>query len=104
VVKYIQQEIKQTTTYSMQHRKIQEIKTTDKNYETIATTSGENKQYQKNDLIRKVVVQQDQPVTLNPNVGGFGKLKQKLFTRSSSYLWILSILYLNYYQSVNVSI
>jgi hypothetical protein len=57
------------------------------------------------DLIVKEsqVVQQDQPVTLNPNVGGFGQAETEV-TRSSSYLWILSILYLNYYQSVNVSI
>ena len=59
--------------------KIQEIKTTDKVFEiTIAGTNGDVKTQtvpKEVDLIVKEnqVVQQDQPLTINPNVGGFGQ-------------------------------
>jgi apocytochrome f len=59
--------------------KIQEIKNTEKNFEvTIVSNNGETKVQtipKELDLIIKEnqVIQQDQPLTLNPNVGGFGQ-------------------------------
>jgi apocytochrome f len=59
--------------------KIQEIKTTEKNFEVTIASNGGNTKVQiipkELDLIIKEnqVVQQDQPLTLNPNVGGFGQ-------------------------------
>ena len=59
--------------------KITEIKLAEKNFEiSIATTSGETKTQtvpKELELIVKEnqVVQQDQAITLNPNVGGFGQ-------------------------------
>jgi apocytochrome f len=73
--------------------KIQEIKTTDKNYEiTIATTSGETKVQtvpKELDLIVKEsqVVQQDQPVTLNPNVGGFGQAETEVVLQDPARIY-----------------
>ena len=59
--------------------KVQEIKTVNKNYEISLTTSTGDTKIQtipkELDLIVKEnqTVQQDQPLTLNPNVGGFGQ-------------------------------
>jgi len=64
--------------------KIQEIKTTDKVFEiTIAGTNGDVKTQtvpKEVDLIVKEnqVVQQDQPLTINPNVGGFGQAESEV--------------------------
>jgi apocytochrome f len=73
--------------------KIQQIKTTDKNYEiTIATTTGETKVQtvpKELDLIVKEsqVVQQDQPVTLNPNVGGFGQTETEVVLQDPARIY-----------------
>jgi apocytochrome f len=73
--------------------KIQQIKTTEKNYEiTIATTSGETKVQtvpKEIDLIVKEsqVVQQDQPVTLNPNVGGFGQTETEVVLQDPARIY-----------------
>ena len=64
--------------------KIQEIKLTDKTVEiTIAGTNGDLKTQvvpKEVDLIVKEnqVVQQDQPLTINPNVGGFGQAESEV--------------------------
>jgi apocytochrome f len=64
--------------------KIQEIKLTDKTFEiTIAGTNGDVKTQvvpKEVDLIVKEnqVVQQDQPLTINPNVGGFGQAESEI--------------------------
>jgi apocytochrome f len=64
--------------------KIQEIKSTDKTFEiTIAGTNGDVKTQvipKEVDLIVKEnqVVQQDQPLTINPNVGGFGQAESEV--------------------------
>lgn len=64
--------------------KIDDIKTTEKNFEiTITSSSGETKVQtvpKELDLIVKQnqVVQQDQPLTLNPNVGGFGQTETEI--------------------------
>jgi apocytochrome f len=64
--------------------KIQEIKSTDKNSEiSILTANGETKVQsipKEVDLIVKVndVVQQDQALTINPNVGGFGQTDREI--------------------------
>ncbi len=64
--------------------KIQEIKLTDKNFEvTIAGTNGDLKTQtipKEVELIVKEnqVVQQDQPLTINPNVGGFGQAESEV--------------------------
>jgi len=64
--------------------KIQEIKSTDKTFEiTIAGTNGDVKTQvipKEVDLIVKEnqVVQQDQPLTINPNVGGFGQAESEI--------------------------
>ena len=73
--------------------KIQEIKTTDKNFEiTIVSTSGETKVQtvpKELDLIVKEnqVVQQDQPVTTNPNVGGFGQTETEVVLQSPARIY-----------------
>ena len=73
--------------------KIQEIKTTDKNFEiTITSTSGETKVQtvpKELDLIVKEnqVVQQDQPVTTNPNVGGFGQTESEIVLQSPARIY-----------------
>ena len=73
--------------------KIQEIKTTDKNFEiTIVSTSGETKVQtvpKELDLIVKEnqVVQQDQPVTTNPNVGGFGQAETEIVLQSPARIY-----------------
>ena len=84
--------------------KIQEIKAGQKEMEiVIATANGETKsQMVPNglDLIVKQnqVIQADQPLTVNPNVGGFGQTETEIvFTRSCSYLWLFSICYFGYY-------
>jgi len=64
--------------------KIQEIKSTDKTFEvTIAGTNGDVKTQvipKEVALIVKEnqVVQQDQPLTINPNVGGFGQAESEI--------------------------
>ena len=64
--------------------KIQEIKLNEKNYEIlISTASGESKTQlipKGLDIIVKEnqVVQQDQPLTNNPNVGGFGQTETEV--------------------------
>jgi apocytochrome f len=64
--------------------KIQEIKSTEKTVEiTIAGTNGDVKTQvipKEVDLIVKEnqVVQQDQPLTINPNVGGFGQAESEV--------------------------
>jgi len=64
--------------------KIQEIKSTEKTFEiTIAGTNGDVKTQvipKEVDLIVKEnqVVQQDQPLTINPNVGGFGQAESEV--------------------------
>lgn len=64
--------------------KIQEIKSNNKEFEiTIATSTGDTKVQtipKELDLIVKEnqVVQQDQPLTLNPNVGGFGQTETEV--------------------------
>ena len=64
--------------------KIQEIKSTEKTFEiTIAGTNGDVKTQvipKEVDLIVKEnqVVQQDQPLTVNPNVGGFGQAESEV--------------------------
>jgi apocytochrome f len=64
--------------------KIQEIKLSDKVFEiTIAGTNGDVKTQtvpKEVDLIVKEnqVVQQDQPLTVNPNVGGFGQAESEI--------------------------
>ena len=73
--------------------KVQEIKTTEKNFEiTIVSTSGETKVQnvpKELDLIIKEnqVVQQDQPVTTNPNVGGFGQTESEIVLQSPARIY-----------------
>ena len=73
--------------------KIQEIKTTDKNFEiTIASISGETKVQnvpKELDLIVKEnqVIQQDQPITTNPNVGGFGQTETEIVLQSPARIY-----------------
>jgi apocytochrome f len=73
--------------------KIQEIKSGDKNFEiTIETTTGETKVQnipKELDLIIKEnqVVQQDQPLTLNPNVGGFGQAETEVVLQDSARIY-----------------
>jgi len=86
VDKYIQQEKKTNNNIvtSATTGKIQEIKSTDKTFEiTIAGTNGDVKTQvipKEVDLIVKEnqVVQQDQPLTINPNVGGFGQAESEI--------------------------
>ena len=64
--------------------KIQEIKTTDKNFEiSILSSNGDVKSQtvpKELSLIVKEnqVVQQDQPISVNPNVGGFGQTETEV--------------------------
>jgi len=73
--------------------KIQEIKTGDKNFEiTINTTNGETKTQtvpKELDLIIKEnqVVQVDQPITLNPNVGGFGQTETEVVLQDPARIY-----------------
>jgi apocytochrome f len=73
--------------------KIQDIKTTDKNFEiTIATNNGDTKVQnvpKELDLIVKEnqVVQQDQPLTLNPNVGGFGQTETEIVLQDPARIY-----------------
>ena len=73
--------------------KIQEIKVTDKNFEiTIATSIGDTKMQtvpKELDLIVKEnqVVQVDQPITMNPNVGGFGQTDFEVVLQSPARIY-----------------
>lgn len=73
--------------------KIQEIKLGEKNFEiTIATNNGDTKVQtvpKELDLIVKEnqVVQQDQPLTLNPNVGGFGQAETEVVLQDPSRIY-----------------
>jgi apocytochrome f len=73
--------------------KVQEIKVTDKNFEiSIATASGDVKTQtvpKELDLIIKEnqVVQQDQPITLNPNVGGFGQAESEIVLQDPARIY-----------------
>ena len=73
--------------------KIQEIKVTDKNFEiSIATANGDVKTQtvpKELDLIVKEnqVVQADQPITLNPNVGGFGQAESEIVLQDPARIY-----------------
>ena len=73
--------------------KVQEIKVTDKNFEiSIATASGDVKMQtvpKELDLVIKEnqVVQQDQPITLNPNVGGFGQAESEIVLQDPARIY-----------------
>jgi apocytochrome f len=73
--------------------KVQEIKLTDKNFEiSIATASGDVKMQtvpKELDLVIKEnqVVQQDQPITLNPNVGGFGQAESEIVLQDPARIY-----------------
>jgi apocytochrome f len=73
--------------------KIQEIKTADKNVEiTIVTTTGDTKVQaipKELDLIVKEnqVVQIDQPLTVNPNVGGFGQTETEVVLQNPARIY-----------------
>jgi len=73
--------------------KIQEIKQTEKNSELmILTSSGESKVLtvpKELPLIVKVndVIKQDQPLTLNPNVGGFGQAESEVVLQDPSRIY-----------------
>jgi apocytochrome f len=73
--------------------KIQEIKQTEKNSElTILTSSGESKVLtvpKELPLIVKVndVIKQDQSLTLNPNVGGFGQAESEVVLQDPSRIY-----------------
>jgi len=73
--------------------KVQEIKVTEKNFEiSIATASGDVKTQtvpKELDLIIKEnqVVQQDQPITLNPNVGGFGQAESEIVLQDPARIY-----------------
>jgi len=87
--------------------KIQEIKTGDKNVEiTIVSADGVTKTQsipKEADFIVKEnqVVQQDQPLTTNPNVGGSSNGNGSCFTKSRSYLWVYCVLFFYYCCSSN---
>jgi apocytochrome f len=91
VVKFIQQETRLFT--SNVNGKIQEIKQTEKNSElTILTSSGESKVLtvpKELPLIVKVndVIKQDQSLTLNPNVGGFGQAESEVVLQDPSRIY-----------------
>ena len=74
-------------------KKVQEIKVTEKNFEiSIATASGDVKTQtvpKELDLIIKEnqVVQQDQPITLNPNVGGFGQAESEIVLQDPARIY-----------------
>lgn len=73
--------------------KIQEIKTGDKNVEiTIVSADGVTKSQsvpKEADFIVKEnqVVQQDQPLTTNPNVGGFGQAETEIVLQSPARIY-----------------
>jgi len=73
--------------------KIQEIKVAEKNVEvTIVTPSGDTKVQsipKEVDLIVKEnqVVQADQPLTINPNVGGFGQTETEVVLQSPARIY-----------------
>jgi apocytochrome f len=73
--------------------KIQEIKLNNKDFEiTIATNNGDTKVQtvpKELDLIVKEnqVVQQDQPLTLNPNVGGFGQTETEVVLQDPARIY-----------------
>ena len=73
--------------------KVQEIKVTDKNFEiSIATANGDVKTQtvpKELDLVIKEnqVVQQDQPITLNPNVGGFGQAESEVVLQDPARIY-----------------
>jgi len=73
--------------------KVQEIKVNGKDFEiTIATSAGESKMQtvpKDLDLIIKEnqVVQQDQAITLNPNVGGFGQGETEIVLQDASRIY-----------------
>jgi len=73
--------------------KVQEIKTTDKNFEiTIAAASGETKTQnvpKELDLIVKQnqVVTAEQPLTTNPNVGGFGQAEGEIVLQDPARIY-----------------
>jgi len=73
--------------------KVQEIKTVNKNYEISLTTSTGDTKVQtipkELDLIVKEnqTVQQDQPLTLNPNVGGFGQTEIEIVLQDPARIY-----------------
>jgi len=73
--------------------KIQEIKTVEKNTEiTIESTTGEVKTQlipKEVDLVVKTneVIRQDQPLTINPNVGGFGQTEVELVLQDPARIY-----------------
>ena len=73
--------------------KVQEIKLTEKDFSiTIATTNGDTKTQtvpKELDLIIKEnqVIQQDQPLTLNPNVGGFGQTEAEIVLQDPTRIY-----------------
>jgi apocytochrome f len=95
VVKFIQQEKKTNNNVSASpiSGKIQEIKTTDKNFEvTVAAANGETKTQnvpKELDLIVKQnqVVTAEQPLTSNPNVGGFGQAEGEIVLQDPARIY-----------------
>jgi len=73
--------------------KIQEIKLTDKNFEiTILAPSGDTKTQnipKELEIIvtENQVVQQDQPLTINPNVGGFGQTEGEIVLQDPARIY-----------------
>jgi len=73
--------------------KIQEIKLTDKNFEiTILAPSGDTKTQnipKELEIIvtENQVVQQDQPLTMNPNVGGFGQTEGEIVLQDPARIY-----------------
>ena len=73
--------------------KIQEIKTTDKNFEvTVAAANGETKTQnvpKELDLIVKQnqIVTAEQPLTANPNVGGFGQAEGEIVLQDPARIY-----------------
>jgi len=73
--------------------KIQEIKLTDKNFEvTILAANGDTKTQiipKELEMIVKEneVVQQDQPLTINPNVGGFGQTEGEIVLQDPARIY-----------------
>jgi apocytochrome f len=88
VLKKIYRERKRKTNnnvfYAVLSGKIQEIKLTEKNFEvTIAGSNGDSKTQiipKELEMIVKEnqIVTQDQPLTINPNVGGFGQTDKEI--------------------------
>lgn len=73
--------------------KIQEIKLTEKNFEiTVAAANGDLKTQiipKELDIIVKEnqLVQQDEPLTLNPNVGGFGQTESEIVLQDPARIY-----------------